>query len=76
MVCRKPPKGWICPLPSNHDGSCAAHPTNIPLKFLRRNAKGKLERLVSDGVWSGWINAEYPARYWWVWKSIAKARGI
>lgn len=74
--CRRPPKGWACKKDAGHEGSCPAYPTNIPLKFLRRNEQGKLERLVSNGEWTGWISAERPARYWWVWESIAKARGI
>lgn len=76
MVCRRPPKGWICTRDKDHDGACAAHPINVPLRFLRRNDCGKLERLVTDGEWTGWISAERPARYWWVWASIARTRGI
>jgi hypothetical protein len=51
-------------------------PVNAPLFFLRRNDKGKLERLVSDGVGAYWISAEKPSRFWYVWAGIAKARGI
>lgn len=75
-VCRLPPKGWACKRPGGHEGSCPAYPTNVALKFLRRNDNGKLERLVSNGVWTGWISAEYPSRYWYMFKAIAKARGI
>lgn len=75
-TCRKPPKGWACKKEAGHEGSCPAYPTNIPLKFLRRNEKGKLERLVSNGEWTGWISAERPSRHWVVWQAIARARGI
>lgn len=76
ISCKKPPKGWACKKPAGHEGSCPAYPTNIPLTFLRRNDAGKLERLVSNGQWTGWISAERPSRYWYVWQAIAKARGI
>lgn len=76
MVCKNTPKGWKCTRARDHEGSCALTPINAPLRFLRRNEKGNLERLVSDGTAAYWISAEKPSRYWYVWASIAKARGI
>lgn len=76
MVCKRPPKGWICVNTPNHEGECEARPLIEPMHFLRRNSKGKLERLVTNGEWTGWINAERPARYWYIWAAIARARGI
>lgn len=76
MVCKRPPKGWICDQPMNHEGDCDAHPNIAPVHFLRRNNKGKLERLVTDGTWTGWVSAAPGTRYWVVWAAIAKARGI
>jgi hypothetical protein len=74
---RRPPKGWACKKEAGHEGSCPAYPTNIPLKFLRRNEKGKLERLVSNGEWTGLdFGGSGQHGYWWVWESIARARGI
>lgn len=76
MVCKRPPKGWICVLDREHEGDCDAHRDRQPVHFLRRNEKGKLERLVTDGKWVGWVSAERGTRGWIVWQAIAKARGI
>jgi hypothetical protein len=76
MICSKAPKGWKCGRDKDHAGACEVRPVNVPLHFLRRNPEGKLERLVSNGQWTGWISAERPSRYWYVWASLAKARGI
>lgn len=76
MVCRKPPKGWICTLAQDHAGTCVAQPTVQNVHFLRRNQHGNLERLVTDGKWTGWVTAERPARGWYLWQLVAKVRGI
>lgn len=76
MSCRRPPRGWICTREADHDGACAAHPTVQAVHFLRRNEHGNLERLVTDGKWTGWVSAERPSRGWVMWKAIARARGI
>ena len=76
MVCRKPPKGWICGGEQDHNGPCSATRVRGPVHFLRRNQHGQLERLVTDGKWIGWVSAEKGTRGWLVWQSIAKVRGI
>lgn len=76
MVCKNTPKGWRCTRTRDHEGSCALTPNNAPLRFLRRNENGQLQRLVSDGHSAYWISAEKPSRYWYVWQAIAQARGI
>lgn len=78
MVCRRPPKGWICTMNREHEGVCDTVRERQPVHFLRRNERGKLERLVSsaDGKWVGWVSAERGTRGWVIWQAIAKARGI
>lgn len=76
VVCRKPPKGWVCTYVRDHEGACEAIRERKPVHFLRRNETGQLERLVTDGKWIGWVSAEVGTRYWFVWQAIAKARGI
>lgn len=75
MVCKRPPKGWICTLHRDHEGTCDTARERQPVHFLRRN-DGKLERLVTDGNWVGWVSAERGTRGWIVWQAIARARGI
>lgn len=74
--CRRAPKGYLCVYEKDHAGTCEAVRERGNVHFLRRNETGQLERLVTDGKWTGWISAEPGTRYWWVWQAIAKARGI
>lgn len=76
MVCKRPPKGWVCTMDKDHVGTCETIRERVPVHFLRRNEQGQLERLVTDGKWVGWISAERGTRGWVVWQAIAKARGI
>lgn len=34
--CRRPPRGWVCHLPVDHDGPCPTYPTGPKAAVARR----------------------------------------